>query len=422
MQILHRARLIILGGNMLKVAKNKRLLMWTIFFISMIQMPHLATSSAIELIKTDIFPEYSLSTIQTIISLPNLLAVATSILAAVLLRRRLVKKRTIVVSGISMLALTSIAAIILHTQFWQLILFSVLIGSGMGFFIPTSQSIMIDRFDESERQFMGGLQFSFINLGGILMSVIGGLLISIVWYGGYIMLSITIPVAILAIYSLPKEKKLSAAETAARGVKKRNKLPRDVYYYAGIIFVFSLILNVTFSNLSTHLNNSNLGNAATAGVTAAILMAGGVFSGIFFDKLSAIFHDKLIAFAFIILFIGFSMLNLFHTSLLMISVGVFLNGMSISILLPQCLLSTSNIVDPSNSATATMFLSSIAPGSGGFFSPVLFTNITQWLGGDSTQFRYQFVGIVALAVGILLLINTIRRENKQEQTQPDVAA
>ncbi len=408
---------------MLKVAKNKRLLMWTIFLISMIQMPHLAISSGIELIKTDIFPERSLSTIQTIIALPNLLAIVASILVAVLIRKRLIKKRTVVVSGIGMLALTSVAAVFLHTQFWQLIMYSVIIGTGLGFFIPTSQSIMCDRFDDNERQFMGGLQFSFINLGGILMSVIGGLLTTIIWYGGYLMLLITIPVAILAIYALPKEKKFNAVEAAAREIKKRNKLPRDVYYYAGIIFAFSLIFNVTLSNLSTHLSDAHLGNAATAGVSAAVLMAGGVFSGLFFEKLTAIFRDKLIAVAFLFIFIGFSILSIFSTSLLMINVSVFLNGMSISLLLPQTILSTSNIVDPSNSATATMFLSSIAPGAGGFLSPVLFTNLTQLLVKDSTQFRYQFVGIVALAVAILLYINTIRREKIQgAEPVPEPAA
>lgn len=404
-----RACLVILGGTMLKVAKNKRLLMWTIFIISMMQMPHLALSSGIELIKTEIFTERSLTEIQTMMSLPNLIAVATSIVAAVLIRNRRVKKRTIVVTGISMLAMTGFLAIIFHTQFWQLIIFSIIIGAGMGLFIPTSQSVMCDKFDESERLFMGGLQFSFINLGGIIMSVIGGLLTSLLWYGGYIMLLITIPVSILTIFALPKERVFNASEQGVSKPKKRKKLPQDVYYYAGIIVVFSLIFNVTLSNLSTHLSNSNLGNSATAGVTAAVMMAGGVISGLFFDRLSSRYHDKMIAFAFFVIFIGFTLLNIFHASLIMIFVAVFINGLAVSMILPQCILSTSNIVDPSNSATATMFLSSIAPGSGGFFSPILFTNLTLAIGGDSTTFRYQFVGGIALTVGILLYLNTVRR-------------
>jgi MFS family permease len=406
---------------MFKVAKNKRLLMWTIFIISMIQMPHLALSSGIELIKTDIFPERSLSEIQTMISLPNLISVATSILAAVLIRSRLVKKRTMVVTGISMLALTGIFAIMIHTQFWQLIMFSVIIGSGMGLFIPTSQSVMCDKFDDNERRFMGGLQFSFMNLGGIIMSVIGGVMTSLLWYGGYIMLLVTIPVAILAIVSLPKERTFSAAEQRSSVPQKRNKLPLDVYYYAGTVFVFTLIFNVTLSNLSTHLSSNHLGNSATAGITAAVMMAGGVFSGLFFDKLTSKFHDKMIAFAFFVVFIGLTLLNIFHTSLFMVFISIFINGMAVSMLLPQCLLSTSNIVDPSNSATATMYLSSIAPGSGGFLSPVVFTNITQLLVKDSTQFRYQFVGFVALGIGILLLLNTLRREKRQKM-RPEAAA
>lgn len=403
------------------VAQNKRLLMWTIFFIAMIQMPHLALSTGIELIKSDVFPEKTLAEIQTIISLPNLMAVVTSVLAAVLIRYRLVKKRTVVVTGICLLGVTGITAIAFHTQFWQLIMFSIIIGAGMGLFIPTTQSVMCDRFDENERQLMAGLQFSFINLGGIIMSIIGGLLTTLLWYGGYIMLLITVPVAIMAFSLLPKERAVSAAAQGVAEPKKRNKLPRDVYYYAGIIFVFSLIFNVTLSNLSTHLSNYNIGNAATTGVTAAIMMSGGVVSGLPFKKLSSRFHDKLIAFAFVVTFIGFTILNVFHSSLVMIFIGVFISGTAISMLLPQCILSTSNILDPSNSSTATMFLASIAPGGGGFLSPVLFTNLTVALGGDYTTFRYQFVGFVALAVGILLYINAVRR-SKRKQTELASAA
>lgn len=394
------------------VSKNKRLLMWTIFFISMCQMPQLAQSSAIELIKTDVFPEQSLSAIQTTMSLPSLVAVIASILAALLVRNRLVKKKTVVVAGVSMIALTGLLAIVFHTQFWQLIMFSAVIGAGMGLFIPTSQSIMCDKFDDNERQFMGGLQFSFINLGGIIMSVIGGMLTTLVWYGGYLMLLITVPVAILAIFALPKEKAYNAAEQATKEPKKRTKLPSDVFYYAGIIFVFISLNLVTFSNISTHLNNAQLGNSATAGIASAVMMGGGVFAGLLFEKLSSRYHDKMIAFAFIVMFCGFTILNVFHMSLLGIFIAVFLNGMSLSMILPQCILSTSNIVDPSNSATATMFLASIAPGSGGFLSPLVFTNLTLAIGGESTTFRYQFVGGISLAVGIILYLNTVRRNKR----------
>ncbi|SHI20067.1 Major Facilitator Superfamily protein [Sporobacter termitidis DSM 10068] len=393
------------------VAKSKRLLMWTLFLIFMFQMPHFALSSGIDTIQKHVFTDRSLSAIQTVISLPNLLSVVAGVLSSILVGGRLATKKSLAVTGLFIVAVTGLLALVLHTQFWQLILFSVFIGLGLGFFVPASQSIMLDSFDEKERQLVSGLQFSFINFGGILMSVAGGLLITLVWYGGYIMLLVMLPVAVLSIVALPRDKGLSnggrRAETA-----RRSKLPADVFYYSVTLFLFTLMFNVTMSNLPTHLESHHLGNAGTAGVAIAATMAGGVFSGIFFDRLSARLRDYMIPAAFLLLFAGFTMLNLFDASLPVIFVAVFLIGISSSLCLPQCIFSSSNVVDPTNSALAATFLSCVAPGSGGFLSPVVFTNITQALVRDSTSFRYQFVGLVALMAGVIYLFNTRRREKR----------
>ena len=138
------------------------------------------------------------------------------------------------------------------------------------------------------------------------------------------------------------------------------------------------------------------------------MMIGGVLTGLVFDKLSARFQDKMIAFAFFALFIGYSMLNIFHGSLAVLFIAVFINGTSISMIVPQCIFSVSNIVDTTNSALANMFIVAIAPCLGGFLSPVVFTNLTQAIAGPSTLFRYQFVGITALVFGVIIAFTTDR--------------
>lgn len=400
------------------IAKNKRLLMWTLFLIFMLQMPHFALSSGIDVIQKQIFTDRSLSTIQTVISLPNLLSVVAGVLASILVSYGVATKKGLTITGITVVAVTGVIALALHTQFWQLIMFSVLIGLGIGLFIPTSQSIMIDSFDEKERQVISGFQFSFINLGGILMSVAGGLLITFIWYGGYIMLLIMLPVAVMAVIALPRDKYRAGKKQDVK--TQRTKLPDDVFYYSVTLFLFTLIFNVTMSNIPTHLTMNHLGNAGTAGTVIATTMAGGVISGIFFDRLSSRFRDYMIPVSFILLFIGFTMLNIFSASLPVIFIAVFLLGTSTSLCLPQCIFSSSNCVDPTNSALAATFLSCIAPGSGGFLSPVIFTNLTQLLGGDSTSFRYQFVGLVSLALGAVYFLSTRRRE-KRKSVQPQLA-
>jgi len=103
--------------------------------------------------------------------------------------------------------------------------------------------------------------------------------------------------------------------------------------------------------------------------------------------------------------------------LLVVYIGVFITGTSLSLIIPQCLFSVSNIVDPSNSSTATSIVACLAPGTGGFLSPVIFTNLTNLLGGESTNFRFQFVGFVSLVVGIVFVLDTLRRE-KRRRVEP----
>ena len=402
-----------------KVAKEKHLLMWTIFLMCMVQMPHLALSSGIDVIHREVFTDKSLSVIQTVISLQNLLRMITGILSAVLISAGIASKKNLTVTGISMIAVTGVMAIFLHTQFWQLVVFSVAIGLGMGLFITGSQSMILDHFDEKERQLISGLQFSFINLGGILMSVAGGLLITVLWYGGYLMLLIMVPVAVLAVIVLPKPQARGGAKQTKEGRRRKARMPGIVYYYSVTLFFFMLLFNVITSNLSTHLKMNSLGNAGTAGAAIATMMAGGVIAGIVYDRLASKLRDMMIPLSFLLLFAGLTLMNVFQGNLTVIFIAVFISGLSISFCLPQCIVAASKFIDPSNSAMASTLLASVAPGLGGFLSPVIITNLTLALGGESTAFRYQFVGIVALVSGAAYILITLR---SRKRLKPDASA
>ena len=75
-------------------------------------------------------------------------------------------------------------------------------------------------------------------------------------------------------------------------------------------------------------------------------------------------------------------------------------------MMPQCVHSVSKLVDETNSAIATAFLSAVAPGVGAFLSPIVMTNLTLALGGDSTTYRYQFAAFVGLGFAVLIFLLT----------------
>jgi MFS family permease len=386
--------------------------MWTILLIAMVQMPHLGLSSGANSIKehfgiTD-------ATAQVAVSLPALLSTVSGIISAIIIRRRLITKKTAVVAGVFLIGVTGVAAVIFHSALWHVYLYSVLIGVGMGAYIPNAQSIAIDTFDASEFQTIAGMQSAFINGGGIILSLAGGFLISATgrWNAMYFTLLVTLPIAITAMRTLPGEKR---ALTSGQDGPKRKATPihRNVYWYTLAIFVFMMLYGVLSSNIAIHIAEHGVGGADTAGVALAFMMMGGVASGFAFAKLSSALHGGMAPLAFAELFVGCMMLGVFPRSQTSIMLASFIGGMSLSTMVPHCIYSVSAFTDTTNSATASMMIGSLAPGTGGFMSPVIITNVTQWLFGASTSARYIFTALISLALAVALFVNNAVRMSKK---------
>ena len=414
--------------------------MLAILLISFIQMPQFALLPATNLIATEIFPDRGLPMIQMAMSLPGLVAIFGGVSSAIMIRYGFTSKKTMTVSGLMMIVLTGITSLLLHSRFWQLCLMNTFVGVGMGIFVPSAQSIMFDNFSEKTRQFISGVSFSCINVGGLLMSLLCGFLIRYIWYGGHLQMLIAIPVVIVAILIIPKDKRVRSAteikalnperstdtETTTISTDKANpdsarvpgtgsayadapaidraRIPLKAYYYTLLIVIFMILYNVATVNISTHLASGGFGDPSTAGIASALLMAGGAAIGLVFPKLSQALRDNIFSLSFIIMAVGYTLMNLFPASLPVTLIAMFLCGSTMSLLVPRCIFNVSNLSDPTNSATATMLVCCVAPGSGHFLSPVIMTNLTLALGGESTQYRFQFTAFICLALAAALLL------------------
>jgi MFS family permease len=393
----------------LKLDKKKTLLMWTILIIALIQMPGIALTPAINQIQTHAFPDRSLGQVQVALSCTNLVSPLMSIIAGFFINRAIFTKKGVVVTGLLILALTGFLAIFLHTQYWHVIFLSAILGTATGFFMPNAFGLLFDNFDDSARQTIAGYQTSCINLGGISMSLLGGVLATTMWYGGYLILLIGLPVAVLAFFSVPHYKSPTAATST--GKTEKSRLNPRVFYYAALALLFMMIYGVGGSNISTHIHQNipEVNDAAMAGIAVAIQMGGGVLSGFFFGRLSDKLGDMVFVIACFAVFAGFMIISLFASSLAMIFVGVFVTGLSLSLALPRCIFAVSTLVDKSTSATATVIISSVAPSLGGFFSPWIFTRFESRLLGDATSLRYAVVAILILVLGLAVATLTQKR-------------
>ncbi|MBO4832049.1 MAG: MFS transporter [Oscillospiraceae bacterium] len=398
--------------------KQKNFLLITILLVSLIQMPGQATSPAINKIHTDVFPTLPLSLIQTTFSITSLCAALGAFIPATLIRRGLVSKRGIVATGMFMFGLAAILISLMNTQYWQFVLVAVLVGFAAAMFISPMISVMVDNFHGEEGRRAAGLQSAANGIGGVALSVLGGHLVNFRWYGGYLLLLAGIPIGILVLLSFPKGKlpRIRRSEESASSVT-RTRLHSDVYYYTFFAMMAMFMFIVCVSNISVHLSRSGVDNYTVyAGYATALMMGGTFVAGLLFKKLNSRLGDTMMSLSFIMVFIGYMLISTFDTSIPAIFVGVFLAGSCLGIMTPQCIHSVSKVVDESNSATATALLTAVAPGLGAFLSPVIMTNLTTALGGDSTVYRFRFAAIVgiclAVIVGLLNLYRSKRRSTK----------
>jgi MFS family permease len=386
-------------------------------------MPFMALNAIVDYIQKNIFMDKTYAQVQTAISLLNLFVLLFAILGAFIVTRRWLSKKTLIVTGLALYGATGIAALLLHNSFWNLWLYSVLIGAGSGFFISTFTSILFDNLSEKELRLAMGLQAIAVNLGGIAFGALGGLLAKHVWYGAYLLELIGLPVAILAIFTIPSAKRMlpaakAAVKAAVKAPAKKSRLPLDVFYYAFATFIFFMLYYSCGLNIAAHLSNNGYPDPAIAGAASSISVMGGAAAGIFFSKLSSRLKELMLPVSCVLLFAGFTMLNLGQSILFLNFAAVFIAGMALSILYPYCIFAASRYADESNSATATSIVQAMAPGLGGFVSPLILTSLASSIYPDIRlmNLRYQLFGYIALALGAFFFFGN--RLRKKRGTAP----
>jgi MFS family permease len=388
------------------------MLMTIIMIVALVHIPQMALTPGIARMSTDAFPQFSPLSIQSAVTLPCLLSVLSGVLGAFLIRYGKLTKKLAVIIGLACHGSAGLFVILLHGEFWQIVVAGLLLGSGTGLIVPNITSIMIDDFDGKSQKLATGLQGSFVATGGIIQSFFAGLLVTLVWYGGYIMLLLAWPIFLICLLGLPKERAFKAGSAG-----KFKEMPRDVYYFS---FYASLLFVMTYAalgnNLSLHLQQSGFENySSLAGAGIAVNLLGGVAMGFFFGKLSHKFGDYLIVIAFFLMALGYFIVATCGESIPLILTGCFINGMSLTSCSPQGIVAIARYTTPRNSFFATLLFNCITNGLAGFLSAIVYTGISQWISGDSTIGRYVFIGVCAIGIGLIFALTTTLRRRRGVQ-------
>lgn len=125
------------------MTKNNSGLKAAILTMSFIQMATNAVSSILANIATE-FPDASVTTIQYLMTFPNLMIVAVSVIAAGLAER--ISKRTLAATGLLLAAVSGILSFAVHGSILILYVWAGMLGLGVGLVVPMANSLISDYF------------------------------------------------------------------------------------------------------------------------------------------------------------------------------------------------------------------------------------------------------------------------------------
>lgn len=382
--------------------KHKKLLVLTILCVSMFQMGMVGLAPVISSVR-EAFPGTSALMAQLAATFLNLILILFALLSGNISRR--IGRRMMCAVGMGLFTLTGLCGTFLTVGLWAVFLWSGFLGAGTGLFVPAISSMMIDYLEDKERSAVAGVQTAFVNLGGMLLSFLAGILAVTRWTNAYLVFLLSCPVIFLSLKFIPKE------QPAAQAVGMvRSKIPTAVWLAALQTALFAILYFAFSTNISMLLVEKQIVNTTMSGIATAIFMLGGCLFGFVFTTVLRLCRQKTAVLAFLLLAVSYCIIY-FVDGTVPLLIAAFIGGGSLSIIFPFFLVTIANRVDPSISVISASLILSVGPNLGSFVSPMILTNLADRIFGEIVAARFLLAAILAVVLAlILLLVDLLKRK------------
>lgn len=236
-------------------------------------------------------------------------------------------------------------------------------GFGMGFMSPLGNALIVGNFEGQKQASLLGYGTLFMNGGGIVLQMVGGMLAGINWqltFWGHVFIVISLIMAIF-LPELPK-----APEVAQGAGTTKEKVSGAVWVIAILLLVYNVLNFPIMMNLSVLFEQRNAGGAAVAATTLSLYTVFGCIAGFLFGQLFKMIKKYIIAIGFAICATGALLVFLGQTALIM-TIGTVMLGFGFSMIFPACMAWAGVSTPPATIATASALILALM-NLGGFLS------------------------------------------------------
>ena len=356
------------------------------------------------------FPSASQSLIQSIISIPCLAVLPTTLLSGKLMGS--MPKKTLGMIGMLIFLIGGVAPFML-TSLPVILVLRGIFGIGVGIVQAVASALVAENFVGPEREAVQGTMTSAQMLGCAVMVFAGGWLGDIAWNASFLVHGIAVLSLIIAFICLPlvRAPKKDSADVA-RGKTHLNK---SSWSWAGITFLLFIGVQVYTVYISYVLNEKSIGGAAESGATVAVACIGGFIMGILYGKLAGRAGNLTFAIGLFVMALSYLILAL-AGSMTAIYTGGFVYGIAMAICMPAAFVNTANSVDAFSSAMA-LSITMCAQNLGQFVCPYIMNFITGITGSaQPSTLTYLLAAILLAGMGVPAVFWGIRKNTRKGET------
>ena len=383
-----------------------------IYAMAVLMMGIVGVSGALTVIGAQ-FPSASQSMIQSIISIPCLAVLPTTILSGKLMD--VMPKKTLGMIGMLIFLVGGVVPYV-FVSLPLILLFRALFGIGVGIVQAVASALVAENFFGPERESVQGTMTSAQMLGCAVMVFAGGWLGDMAWNASFLVHGIAILSLIIAFICLPlvrapkkdKESTSAFAEDTDGEKTTKTRLNKSSWSWAGITFALFIGVQVYTVYISYVLAEKAIGGAAESGATVAVACIGGFIMGILYGKLAGKAGHLTFAVGLFIMALSYLILAL-AGSMIMIYIGGFVYGIAMAICMPAAFVNTANSVDAYSSAMA-LSITMCAQNLGQFVCPYIMNIVTGIMGSmHPSTMTYMLAALLLAGMGVPAVLWGLRK-------------
>lgn len=244
------------------------------------------------------FPNENIAAVQMIIGIIPLMMALSAMLVSSQLASRVSKKKTTLVGHIIVM-LAGASVLVFHDSLGQVLAASAVMGLGLGAVQNSTDALIADYFGGKQRSFVMGIYSTFVALGGIIWTMVSGILGSAEWFHSYAAYFIMIIFIVIEAVCLPE-----GHLEPKREVNVFANMPKEVAIITLMSFVFVLTFQLFSSNVSLLVVGRGFGGTVEAGLASTVMTVAGIAAGLLVGPLFAKFKNLAMPIAWGVTLVG----------------------------------------------------------------------------------------------------------------------